>query len=159
MGRYPSLHVDAPLVAECEWGNKGGIEDDFEKLLLARTCVRLMIFEGISKRIPKPRSEEVADRLAGMVRRFNGSRAEDAWMLAVWERNDDEEKGWSFSYFTIERNTSIPMARAGKNEPSTLSLGVPVLVVKRGLEVFPDRTEMHKPIANRIDAAIPFRNA
>ena len=57
MGRYPSLHVEAPLVAECEWGNKGGIEDDFEKLLLARAGVRMMIFGSISKRIPKPRSE------------------------------------------------------------------------------------------------------
>ncbi len=38
--------VDAPLVAECEWGNKGDIEDDFEKLLLARAGVRLMIFDG-----------------------------------------------------------------------------------------------------------------
>ena len=94
--------VDAPLVAECEWGNKGNIEDDFEKLLLARTGVRLMIFEGISNRIPKPRSEEVAERLAGMVREFNGSRAEDAWLLAAWERSADKEKGWSFRYFTIE---------------------------------------------------------
>ena len=41
--------VDAPLVAECEGGNKGDIEDDFEKLLLARPHVRLMIFKGISE--------------------------------------------------------------------------------------------------------------
>ena len=100
--------VDASLVAECEWGNKGRIEDDFEKLLLARTGVRLMIFEGISNRIPNPRSEEVAKRLAGMVREFNGSCVEDAWLLAAWERNDDEEKGWSFKYFTIEMNAAIP---------------------------------------------------
>ena len=91
--------VDASLVAECEWGNKGRIEDDFEKLLLARTGVRLMIFEGISNRIPNPRSEEVAKRLAGMVREFNGSRAEDAWLLAAWERDDDEEKGWFVQVF------------------------------------------------------------
>ena len=96
--------VDAPLVAECEWGNKGDIEDDFEKLLLARTGVRLMIFEGISNRISKPRSEEVAERLAGMVREFNGSRAEDDWLLAAWERSTDKEKGWSFRYFTIGMN-------------------------------------------------------
>ena len=32
--------VDAHLVAECEWGNLGNIDDDFEKLLLARASVR-----------------------------------------------------------------------------------------------------------------------
>jgi hypothetical protein len=101
--------VDAPLVAECEWGNKGDIEDDFEKLLLARTGVRLMIFEGISNRISKPRSEEVAERLAGMVREFNGSRAEDAWLLAAWEKIDSATPNdwWRFRYFTIEMNAAI----------------------------------------------------
>ena len=31
------LLIEAPLVAECEWGKEGDIKDDFEKLLLART--------------------------------------------------------------------------------------------------------------------------
>jgi len=35
-----------PLVAECEWGNMEQIYEDFEKLLLARADVRLMIFNG-----------------------------------------------------------------------------------------------------------------
>ena len=93
--------VDAPLVAECEGGNKGDIEDDFEKLLLARPHVRLMIFKGISE----PDSKGIAERFAGMVREFNGSRAEDAWLLAAWEKSEDH---WSFRYFTIEMNTAIP---------------------------------------------------
>ena len=38
--------IDAPLVAECEWGNPGDIDDDFQKLLLARASVRVMIFGG-----------------------------------------------------------------------------------------------------------------
>ena len=88
--------VDAPLVAECEWGNKGDIEDDFEKLLLARTGVRLMIFDhnwaGVG-------SKEIVEQLARMVREFNGSRAEDAWLLADWEQED-----WSFRYFMIDAN-------------------------------------------------------
>ena len=100
--------VDVPLVAECEWFNLGDIIDDFEKLLLARAGVHLMIFEGLSERIPKPRSKEVAEQLAGRVKEFNGSCAEDAWLLASWERSADEEKGWSFRYFTIEMNTAVP---------------------------------------------------
>ena len=35
-----------PLVAECEWGNKDEIDDDFQKLLVARANVRVMIFNG-----------------------------------------------------------------------------------------------------------------
>ena len=91
--------IDAHLVAECEWGNFECICEDFEKLLLARTRVRLMIFD--SDRAGG--SKETAERLAGKIREFNGSHAEDAWLLASWE-NDD----WSFRYFTIEMNAAIP---------------------------------------------------
>ena len=93
--------VDAPLIAECEWGDFEDIVEDFEKLLLARAGVRLMVFDGNYK----PGSKEIGERLAGKVREFNGSRAEDAWLLAAWERSDD---GWSFKYFTIEMNAAIP---------------------------------------------------
>ena len=93
--------IDAPLAAECEWGNEGDIEDDFEKLLLARAGIRLMIFNGFHE----AGSKEIAARLARKVREFNGSRAEDAWLLAAWEGPLDD---WSFKYFTIEMNAAIP---------------------------------------------------
>ncbi len=91
--------VDAHLVAECEWGNKGAIRDDFEKLLLARAGVRLMIFNGFNK----SRSKGVAEWLARKVRKFNGSCPEDTWLLAAWEGSIDD---WSFRYFTIEMNSA-----------------------------------------------------
>ena len=84
--------TDALLVAECEWGSEQKIEEDFEKLLLARAGVRVMIFHGGVK--PGARS----DLLAGKVKAFNGSRTEDAWLLVAWERNGD---GWRFRFFTI----------------------------------------------------------
>ena len=90
--------IDAHLVAECEWGNDRNNEyiiEDFEKLLLARACVRLMIFNGFDQ----AKSGKIAERLARKVRGFKGSRAEDVWLLAAWERSADEEKGWSFRYF------------------------------------------------------------
>ena len=99
--------IDAHLVAECEWGsdrNNEYIIEDFEKLLLARACVRLMIFDGFDE----SRSKEIAERLAKKVGEFKNSRAEDAWLLAAWERSADEERGWSFRYFTIEMNTAVP---------------------------------------------------
>lgn len=97
--------VDAHLVAECEWGNRRAIDDDFEKLLLARASVRLMIFDGNYEWDGnEPGSRKIAERLAKWVREFNGSRAEDAWLLAARETGED---GWSFRYFTIETNTAI----------------------------------------------------
>ena len=94
----------APLVAECEWGNLGDIYDDFEKLLLARADVRLMIFDcnragGSSK--------EIAQRLAGRVKAFKARLAEDAWLLVSWERkvaSTNPNDWWRFRYFTIEES-------------------------------------------------------
>ena len=95
--------INVPLVAECEWStNKQEIENDFEKLLLAHSRVHLMIFEGASNRIPEPRSEEIVQLLARKVREFNGCCADGTWLLAAWERSDDEENGWRFRYFAIE---------------------------------------------------------
>ena len=96
---------DAHLVAECEWGNFGHIGEDFDKLLLARTGVRLMIFGGVDE----PGSKEIAEQLAKRIRAFKGSRAEDAWLLASWGKCDNSDKGWRFSYFTIGGNTAIPL--------------------------------------------------
>ena len=92
--------IDAPLVAECEWGDLGDIYDDFEKILLARASVRLMIFDGNQN----PGSKKIAEQLAGRVREFNGSRAEDVWLLAAWEGTN---AAWPFQYFTIEKPTVI----------------------------------------------------
>lgn len=95
--------VYVPLAAECEWGARKHIYDDFQKLLLARASVVLMIFEA-----RKCSSKEMADWLAEKVGKFRGSGDENAWLLAAWERNDYQEKGWSFRYFTIQDKVAIP---------------------------------------------------
>ena len=103
--KWPAMAlIEALLVAECEWGRGKNLEyivEDFEKLLLARADIRLMIFDGNHK----PGSKEIAERLAGKVREFKSSRAEDTWLLAAWEGSNDD---WSFKYFTIEMNAAIP---------------------------------------------------
>lgn len=86
--------TDAPLVAECEWDPQG-IEDDFEKLLLARAGVRVMIVDVGNRH---DNSEKIANRFAKKIRKFNGSRDEDAWLLAVVEQSADS-CNWSFRYF------------------------------------------------------------
>ena len=92
--------IGAHLVAECEWahGNNpiGEVEDDFSKLLLARAGVRLMICYDRHSDGP----EGMAKQLAEFVQRFNGTRAEDAYLLAVlgW---DDGLEAFKFNYFTL----------------------------------------------------------
>ena len=95
--------IYVPLAAECEWGAFKDIYYDFQKLLLARASVVLMIFEA-----RESSSKEMADCLAEKVGKFRGSGDENAWLLAAWERNDCQEKGWSFRYFTIQDNVAIP---------------------------------------------------
>ena len=94
--------TDTHLVAECEWGDGTDVDEDFQKLLLARATVRLMIFDGNYE----PRSPKIADHLACQVRRFTRSRDEDAWLLAAWERTGENQRGWSFRYFTIDRGSA-----------------------------------------------------
>lgn len=91
--------TDAHLVAECEWLGGVDIDEDFQKLLLARASVRLMIFDSGYR----PGSEGTAAHLAEQVRKFKHSREEDTWLLAAWERTEENEKGWRFRWFTIDR--------------------------------------------------------
>ena len=96
--------VDVHLVAECEWKGLGEIYHDFEKLLLARSGVRLMIFTSWRKH-GGPRG--IAERLARKVRQFKRSRSEDAWLLVAWERREaptNPYDWWRFKYFTIDEN-------------------------------------------------------
>lgn len=63
-----------------------------------------MIFDG-----DKCGSKETANWLADKIEKFNGSRNdEDAWLLAAWERNENEKKGWSFKFFRIRDDVAIP---------------------------------------------------
>ena len=89
------------MVAECEWGDYGHIKEDFQKLLLARAAVRLMIYNGRHKG-----SRQTAERLAMHIKEFDRSCAEDAWLLAAWERTDNED-GFLFTYFTIDLDYSV----------------------------------------------------
>ena len=94
--------TDAPLVAECEWGNLQAIDDDFQKLLLARAAVRVMIFDGNYE----PGSVKIVERLARQAGTFRRSREEDVWLLAAWERTGKNEKGWSFRWFTVDKGAA-----------------------------------------------------
>ena len=96
------LLTDAPLVAECEWRGGEEIDHDFQKLLLARAGVRLMIFNGEHK----PCTQEIVEDLARQVGRFKRSGDDDAWLLAAWEQDGDSDQGWSFRWFTVKQGAA-----------------------------------------------------
>ena len=84
-----------PMVAECEWGDLDKIEEDFQKLLLARAAVRVLIFEG---KWLKGGSEAIANRLCNWVGAFEDRRKGDTYLLVAYEVNDGV---WLFNYYNI----------------------------------------------------------
>lgn len=72
--------IAVPLVAECEWGNEDQIKDDFEKLLVSRSKFRVMVFQAGSEESVK----RIFDDMKGWVRMFQGTKAEDRYLLAGW---------------------------------------------------------------------------
>ena len=100
--------IEASLVAECEWKEPREINYDFDKLLLARAGVRLMVYDGNYG----AGSKWIAEQLATRVRKFNCSTAEDIWLLAAWERcgppaEESGEKDWRFRYYTVGMNAIL----------------------------------------------------
>ena len=92
------LLKSVPVVAECEWGDLPQIKDDFEKLLLARAAVRVMVFDGM---YCKNGAEAIANKLCSWVGSFEGSRKGDTYLLVGYERDG---KIWCFQYFKISVN-------------------------------------------------------
>lgn len=78
-----------PLVAECEWNDsKDYIDDDFQKLLLARADVRLMIFNGNRYRCEEDRSSNreipiKMNELLCHIKTCEHTRAGDTYLLAA----------------------------------------------------------------------------
>ena len=90
--------TSVPVVAECEWRNLGDIKDDFEKLLLARAAVRVMVFDG---RYCKNGAEALANKFCDWVGAFEGSQKGDTYLLVAYE---EVITPWNFRYFNITVN-------------------------------------------------------
>lgn len=90
-----------PLVAECEWLHPREIEKDFEKLLVARASVRLMIYRGKYEG-----SRVTAERLTSHVEAFSAPNVEEGWLLAAWKRVD-VNPWFKFKYFTIRPDGTV----------------------------------------------------
>ena len=70
-----------PLVAESEWGSNDDVHDDFEKLLLARAEVRVMVFDG--RRYGTENGSRF-EEFAKYIDRCDRTETGDIYILAAW---------------------------------------------------------------------------
>lgn len=99
--------IDTPLVVKHNWGGVAGVEADFSRLMLARAGVRLMLCYHLKDgwgRKGINNADDMARHLGEWVRRFNGTCAEDAYLLAVlgW---DESLRAHRFRYFILGLNS------------------------------------------------------
>lgn len=101
---YRGRYLDrVPLVAECEWGNENDIHDDFEKLLVARAEIRVMVFDA--DQLPKG---DKFRKFEKYVRRFGSTRPEDTYLLAAYS---EEQDGFEYRQIRDGRPSSLPSRR------------------------------------------------
>lgn len=98
---YHRLLKRIVMVAECEWGDQGRIFDDFEKLLLARADLRVMLFEGNTLAKLEDRFQPFLRYIAA----YRDARIGDTWLLAAFGYDEDENGNCGnrkFDYCRIE---------------------------------------------------------
>ena len=89
-----------PLVAECEWGNEDHINEDFEKLLLARADVRVMIFNGNHYKVRESIPSHGLRGFRKHIRKCKHTRAGDTYLFAarLHESSDGVSVNHRFDY-------------------------------------------------------------
>lgn len=109
-----------PMVAECEWGHVDEIEADFHKLLVVRASLRVLIFDGGSSvGAEDSRGRATLDRLSKRVRRFEGSRVGDTYLLIVYEWHENRRRSWRYR-LQVNARGKLPTS-----EPLWLALARP----------------------------------
>ena len=79
-GKDELLHR-IPLVAECEWPKKEqDVWDDFQKLLIIRAAVRVMIFSANSR----SEASELVKELKKQIQYFDSSQEGDTYLFASY---------------------------------------------------------------------------
>jgi len=75
-----------PLVMEMEWGNLGDVIDDFEKLILARARLRVMVFSDTTR----ARVNSLLGKLSDLARGFEDSNSSDRYLLCGYSAESKE---------------------------------------------------------------------
>lgn len=123
-----------PLVAECEWEHRSAaIVEDFQKLLVARAGVRLMIHENWMEREEIPHPSDMAKHLAQRVSAFACTQPDDVYLLVVLDVHELTADGFhSIRYFRLGADGAA--VEWIKGEPSPLVANAPWVVYPEDLE-------------------------
>lgn len=88
------LVTDSVLAMEIEWGSWENILYDFEKLLVANTKYKVMVFE-------RDDVEKTVERLAQRVLKFKNPTLQERYVFIAYDRNSDD-----FQFKCFQRNES-----------------------------------------------------
>lgn len=91
--------TSVPMVAESEWGNIKKIEEDFQKLLLARSAVRVMVYDAWQDEDGRESAEAINNKLCEHVRTFNGAPG-DTYLLIAY--GDSGKPRFKFSTVIVQ---------------------------------------------------------
>ena len=92
--------ISFPMVAESEWGGLKKIEYDFQKLLIARAQVRVMVYDGGAASKRNKKNQPILNRLREQVGAFNGTQG-DTYLLIPYLHVKGEERGFKFKFHQI----------------------------------------------------------
>ena len=88
------------MVAESEWGPLREIEYDFQKLLLARAKVRVMVYDGGVASERNRKNKPILKRLHELVGAFNGTEG-DTYLLIPYLHVKGKKGGFKFKFYQI----------------------------------------------------------
>jgi hypothetical protein len=83
---------DVIMVLECEWGIGQEIYD-FQKLLLARANLRVMVFQGNSAQ-----REQLIPQMKNQIDRFEKTQLGDLYLFACWDMGHTNANHRKFHY-------------------------------------------------------------
>ena len=88
-----------PLAAECEWGKEQDVWDDFQKLLITRAAVRVMIFSDNSR----PEASKLVEELKRQIQYFRSSQKGDRYLFASYV--EEENPPFSVEEYVFRKNS------------------------------------------------------
>ena len=109
--------ISVPMVAESEWGVRNKVEEDFQKLLLARSKVRVMVYDAGPACNSKSDRRLIRDQLYKQVEAFNGTK-DDTYLLIAYLHVKKGEKGnfkFKFHKITDQGPATNPNSKSYKN--------------------------------------------
>ena len=91
--------ISVPMVAESEWGGREAVVYDFQKLLIARAKVRVMVYDaGVANGGDK--AQYLLNRLCKLVGAFNGTEG-DTYLLIPYLHVKGKKGGFKFKFYQI----------------------------------------------------------